>query len=79
MFSVFHIPQALATNVETLLISRTLSAVGGASAIVLVGGTMSDLFANEDRGMPMTFFTLTAFLSTGLGPREPSPNSCSGT
>lgn len=68
MFSVFHIPQALATNIETLLVGRFLSAVGGSSAIVLVGGTLSDLFINEDRGLPMAMFSLAAFLSTGLGP-----------
>ena len=68
LFWLLQIPQALARNIETVLIARFLSGIGGSTAISLVGGTLSDLFKNEDRGMPMAVFSFCAFASTGLGP-----------
>ncbi|KAK9894249.1 MFS general substrate transporter [Cystobasidium minutum MCA 4210] len=68
VFGIFQIPQAVATNIQTILIVRFISGIGGSTAIALVGGTLSDLFANDERGMPMTIFSFAAFAPTGLGP-----------
>lgn len=68
VFWIFHLPQALAPNIQTMLIARFISGIGGSSAVSLVGGTLADLYANEDRGLPMAAFAFAAFAPTGLGP-----------
>ncbi|GAA5892117.1 hypothetical protein JCM6882_005699 [Rhodosporidiobolus microsporus] len=68
VFAVFFIPQALAQNIETVLISRFISGIAGSTAVSLVGGTLADVWRNEDRGTPMALFSFSAFGATGLGP-----------
>jgi MFS family permease len=68
VFTLFFIPQALARNIETMLISRFIAGIAGSSAVSLVGGTLADLWINEERGLPMALFAWSAFGSTGLGP-----------
>lgn len=44
--------------------------MGGAGSIgaTLVGGTISDMYLPEDRGLPMALFGFVAMFATGLGP-----------
>jgi MFS family permease len=35
LFTVFQIPQALAPNIQTMLVARFISGIGGSSAIAL--------------------------------------------
>ncbi|KAK4055293.1 hypothetical protein OIV83_000576 [Microbotryomycetes sp. JL201] len=68
VFTLFFIPQALARNIETMIIARFISGIAGSSAVSLVGGTISDCFRSNELGFPMALFTAAAFASTGLGP-----------
>lgn len=68
IFTLFFIPQALATNIETILITRLVSGAAGSSAVSLVGGTLADVFRGPERGFPMAIFSFGAFAATGLGP-----------
>ncbi|KAK4050475.1 hypothetical protein OIO90_005058 [Microbotryomycetes sp. JL221] len=68
VFTLFFIPQALAQNIETMIIARFISGIAGSSAVSLVGGSISDCFRASDLGFPMALFTAAAFASTGLGP-----------
>ncbi|GAA5922095.1 MFS transporter [Sporobolomyces koalae] len=68
VFSVFFIPQALAKNIETVLITRFISGIAGSTAVSLVGGTLSDVWRGSQRGLPMAIFSWAAFGTTGLGP-----------
>lgn len=68
VFTLFFIPQALAQNIETMLVARFISGIAGSSAVSLVGGTLADVWPNEERGLPMALFAWSAFGSTGLGP-----------
>ncbi|KAM0755764.1 MFS general substrate transporter [Meredithblackwellia eburnea MCA 4105] len=68
IFFMFFIPQALAQNIETMLVSRFILGIAGSTAVSLVGGTLSDVFITEERGLPMAMFSYSAFASTGLGP-----------
>lgn len=61
LFAIFFIPQALARNIETILICRFISGIAGSSAVSLVGGTLSDVWRGPDRGFPMSFFSFAAF------------------
>ncbi|GAA5951045.1 hypothetical protein JCM3765_004662 [Sporobolomyces pararoseus] len=68
VFAVFFIPQALAKNIETILVTRFISGIAGSTAVSLVGGTLSDVWRGPDRGNPMSLFSWAAFGTTGLGP-----------
>ncbi|KAM0793367.1 hypothetical protein ACM66B_000822 [Microbotryomycetes sp. NB124-2] len=68
VFTLFFIPQALAKNIETMVLARFVSGIAGSSAVSLVGGTISDCFRSTELGFPMALFTAAAFASTGLGP-----------
>ncbi|GAA95213.1 uncharacterized protein L969DRAFT_15311 [Mixia osmundae IAM 14324] len=68
IFTIFFVPQALAQNIGTILVSRFIAGIGGSTAVALVGGTLSDLWRAHERGLPMSLFALSAFAFTGLGP-----------
>lgn len=68
LFTLFFIPQALAKNIQTILISRFFAGAFGSSAVALVGGTLADIWDTKDRGLPMALFSYAAFASTGFGP-----------
>ncbi|GAA6035825.1 hypothetical protein NBRC10512_007306 [Rhodotorula toruloides] len=68
VFALFFIPQALAKNIETVLIARFISGCAGSTAVSIAGGTLADVWRGADRGAPMAFFTLAAVAGPGLGP-----------
>ncbi|KAH7903661.1 major facilitator superfamily domain-containing protein [Hygrophoropsis aurantiaca] len=68
LFWLMFIPQALAKNLETVLITRFISGIGGSTAVALVGGTLADIWETHERGLPMALFSFVAFAGTGLGP-----------
>ncbi|GAA5997302.1 MFS transporter [Rhodotorula paludigena] len=68
VFAIFFIPQALAKNIETVLVTRFISGCAGSTAVSLVGGTLADVWRGKDRGTPMAWFSFAAFGATGLGP-----------
>ncbi|GAA5896292.1 MFS transporter [Sporobolomyces salmoneus] len=68
IFAVFFIPQALAKNIETILVTRFISGIAGSTAVSLVGGTLSDVWKGPERGGPMSLFSWAAFGTTGLAP-----------
>lgn len=68
LFFLFFLPIALATNISTVIIFRFLSGVVGSSGSTLVGGTIADLFPAKDRGLAMGWFSIFAFVGSGLGP-----------
>lgn len=70
VYTVFQIPQALATNIETMLVARFIAGIGGSTAVAVLGGTLADLFSNEQRGVPMAIFATVAFASTSVAPGE---------
>lgn len=61
IFAVFFIPQALAKNIETILVTRFISGIAGSTAVSLVGGTLSDVWKGPERGGPMSLFSWAAF------------------
>lgn len=61
VFAIFFIPQALAKNIETVLVTRFISGCAGSTAVSLVGGTLADVWRGEDRGTPMAWFSFAAF------------------
>ncbi|GAA5855824.1 hypothetical protein JCM8547_000375 [Rhodosporidiobolus lusitaniae] len=68
LFALFHIPCALAKNIETLLICRFLAGFWGSAPLTNSGGIISDLFSASDRALAMSLFALAPFAGPVLGP-----------
>lgn len=65
---IFTIPGAVAKNIETLLVTRFIAGVAFSAPMSLVGGTLSDMWKNEERGVPMAAFSAAPFIGPGVGP-----------
>ncbi|THY66641.1 MFS general substrate transporter [Aureobasidium pullulans] len=65
---IFIIPCAVARNIGTLLVCRLIDGVSFSAPMVLVGGTLADLWRPEERGIPMAAFSAAPFLGPAIGP-----------
>ena len=65
---IFIIPCAVSQNIATLLVCRLIDGIAFSAPMTLVGGTLSDLWLNEERGVPMAFFSAAPFLGPAIGP-----------
>ncbi|KAF2274867.1 putative MFS multidrug transporter [Westerdykella ornata] len=65
---IFTIPGAVAQNIGTLLVTRCLAGISFSAPMTLVGGTLADLWKNEERGVPMAAFSAAPFIGPALGP-----------
>ena len=59
---IFVIPCAVAKNLATLLVCRAIDGIAFSAPMTLVGGTLADLWKNEERGVPMAAFSAAPFL-----------------
>ncbi|KAJ2929472.1 hypothetical protein H1R20_g7617, partial [Candolleomyces eurysporus] len=67
-FLLMYVMVAEANNIHTVQIARFLQGAFGSTGATMVGGTVADIWGPEDRGLPMSFFTLVAVGANGLGP-----------
>lgn len=65
---VFVIPEALAKNIATLIVCRLIDGIAFSAPMTLVGGTLADLWRNEERGVPMAAFSAAPFIGPAIGP-----------
>lgn len=65
---IFTIPGAVAQNIGTLLVTRFIAGICFSAPMSLVGGTLVDLWKNEERGVPMAAFSAAPFIGPGVGP-----------
>jgi multidrug resistance protein len=65
---IFIIPSAVAKNIETLLVCRAIDGIAFSAPMTLVGGTLADLWRNEERGVPMAAFSAAPFIGPAIGP-----------
>lgn len=65
---VFIIPEAVSKNIATLLVCRAIDGIAFSAPMTLVGGTLADLWRNEERGVPMAAFSAAPFLGPAIGP-----------
>ncbi|KAF3284925.1 hypothetical protein TWF970_011200 [Orbilia oligospora] len=65
---IFIIPGAVAKNIETLIITRAIDGIAFSAPMSLVGGTLADLWRNEERGVPMAAFSAAPFIGPAIGP-----------
>lgn len=65
---VFIIPEAVSQNIATLLVCRAIDGIAFSAPMTLVGGTLADLWRNEERGVPMAAFSAAPFIGPAIGP-----------
>ncbi|KAL3462507.1 major facilitator superfamily domain-containing protein [Aspergillus heterothallicus] len=68
LFVVFQIGCALAPNIASLIVFRTITGMGGSACLTIGGGVISDLFGPEQRGLAMSIFSLGPLLGPVIGP-----------
>ncbi|KAK5202904.1 Synaptic vesicle transporter SVOP [Exophiala xenobiotica] len=65
---IFEIPCAVAQNIGTLIVCRLIDGIAFSAPMTLVGGTLADLWKNEERGVPMAVFSSAPFVGPAIGP-----------
>ncbi|KAJ3570415.1 hypothetical protein NP233_g4421 [Leucocoprinus birnbaumii] len=67
-FLIMYIMVGLAQNIQTVIIGRFLQGAFGSTAATMVGGTIADIWAPAERGLPMSIFSIVALAGNGFGP-----------
>jgi MFS family permease len=65
---IWLIPQAVAQNIQTMIVGRFFHGVAGSAFLSVAGGTVVDLFDHTEIQFPMMVYTATPFLGPALGP-----------
>ncbi|VDC00642.1 unnamed protein product [Peniophora sp. CBMAI 1063] len=68
VYTLFHIGQALAQNIETLIITRFFCGVFACAPLSNAGGLIADVWDPITRGLAMSLFSTTVSLGPVLGP-----------
>jgi len=67
-FSIFNVANAVAKDLQTVLITRFFAGFFGASPLAVVAAVFSDMFDNRTRGIAITVFSMTVFTGPLLAP-----------
>jgi multidrug resistance protein len=65
---IFIIPCAVAPNIGTLLVGRLLDGIFFSAPLTVIGGSLADIWVNEERGIAMAVFSAAPFLGPAMGP-----------
>lgn len=68
MYTIFILGQALAQNIETLLVTRFISGFFACAPLTNSGGVIADIWDANTRGLAASLFTFSVFLGPVLGP-----------
>ncbi|KAI0332771.1 MFS general substrate transporter [Cubamyces sp. BRFM 1775] len=64
---LMHLMIALAPNIQTVIVGRFLAGAFGSTGSTMVGGTIADIWAPHERGLPMSLFAVMALTGPGVG------------
>jgi MFS family permease len=69
LFTIFIIPQALAQNFATLLVSRVLAGAFGGTVQNAADGIIANVFLHHrERALPLTLYILSLLTGVTMGP-----------
>lgn len=68
LYTLFHLGQSLAPNIQTLLVTRFLSGFFAVAPLTNCGGVIADIWSSAGRGPATSLFTASVFLGPVLGP-----------
>lgn len=67
-FIIFNLMCAFANNIACLIVGRFLAGFAGAAFLSVGGGSVSDLFAPNQVGLPMAVYSASPFAGPEMGP-----------
>ncbi|KAG1863137.1 MFS general substrate transporter, partial [Suillus subluteus] len=67
LFFLAEVMNALAPNIQTVVVSRALQGAFGACGASLIGGSIADIWQPHERGLPMSLYAFSSLFSFGLG------------
>ncbi|KAE9405766.1 MFS general substrate transporter [Gymnopus androsaceus JB14] len=67
-FTLFHLGQALAPNMQTFLVSRFFCGFFGVAPFTICGGVIADVWPALGRGPATSLFSASTFMGPVLGP-----------
>lgn len=68
LFIIWMIPTAVATNIQTIIISRFFTGCAGGTFLAVAGGTARDLFPSHELQNPMALVASAPFIGPSTGP-----------
>jgi DHA1 family multidrug resistance protein-like MFS transporter len=68
IYTLFHLGQALAQNIETIIITRFFAGFFACAPLTNSGGLIADIWDPTTRGIATSVFTMNVFLGPVLGP-----------
>lgn len=68
LFAIFYLPQGLARNPETWIVSRFIQGCAGSVVEANIGGSLADMFPPSKRGMILSVYIAINYVGTGIGP-----------
>ncbi|KAJ4349417.1 uncharacterized protein N0V89_008032 [Didymosphaeria variabile] len=68
VFLIFNTACGGCRTTAQMIVFRFLSGLGGSAPLAVGGGTLSDVWSNEERGKAMGIYTLMPLLGPALGP-----------
>jgi multidrug resistance protein len=68
VYTLFHLGQALAQNMETVIITRFFAGFFACAPLANSGGIIADIWDPSTRGIATSVFTMNVFLGPVLGP-----------
>ncbi|KAH9061862.1 MFS polyamine transporter [Lactarius vividus] len=67
-YTLFHLGQALAQNMETVIITRFFAGFFACAPLTISGGIIADIWDPTTRGIATSVFTMNVFLGPVIGP-----------
>lgn len=68
VFTLLFIPQALAKSIVTIIVVRWFQGMAASVGNSLVAGSVSDVFHANERGLPMSLYSIAVYISQGVSP-----------
>ncbi|EXJ88124.1 hypothetical protein A1O1_05052 [Capronia coronata CBS 617.96] len=68
MFVIWLVPEAVAQNIGTILVSRFFDGLAGSAFLAVAAGTVVDMFDSRQIAFPMMIYTASPFLGPAAGP-----------
>ncbi|TIA82263.1 hypothetical protein E3P98_01499 [Wallemia ichthyophaga] len=68
IFMCMFITISLSPTITGVVLGRLISGLAASTGSTLVGGSIADIFDDETRGIPMSFFSMSALQGAGIFP-----------
>ncbi|EAU90060.1 multidrug transporter [Coprinopsis cinerea okayama7 len=67
VFLLMHVAVALSPNYQAIVVFRFIQGAAGSAGATMVAGTIADIWVPQERGLPMSLYSILAFGGNGIG------------